>query len=105
MARGARKKDGYFEGHYCLALEGRLITFVYRSGFVCTMFEALRAVKRHYVTVNKRLLTYANQKVKLYQLLGIHPSVKKRIYFDLLVRLCINRRSLFNGPRYMYISH
>lgn len=105
MARGARKKDGYFEGHYCLALEGRLITFLYRTGFVATMFEALRAVKSNFVTVNKRLISYPNQKVKLYQLLAIHPFMKKKFYFDLLVRLCIDKRSLFNGPRYMYISH
>lgn len=105
LARKAHQKDGYFEGHYCLALEGRLVTMVYRSGFVATMFEALGAVRRRLVTVNKRLLDYPNQQLKLYHMVSFHPLFKKRAYFNLWVRIALNRRSLFNGPRYLYLSH
>lgn len=105
MARAAHKKDGYFEGHYCLALEGRVVTFLYRTGFVATMQEAFTAVRQGAVTLNGRVRRFANAQVALYRLLGIHAQLKKRVYFDLLVRLCVNRRSLFNRPRYMYISH
>lgn len=105
MARAAHKKDGYFEGHYCLALEGRVVTFLYRTGFVATMQEAFALVRQGAVTVDGKVRRFANSPVALYRLLGIHPRLKKSVYFDLLVRLCVNRRSLFNRPRYMYISH
>jgi len=105
MARAARKKDGFFEGHYCLALEGRMLTFLYRTGFVSDMFEALAFVRNSFLTLNRRVLNFANQQVALYALLALHVSIKKKVYFSLLVRLCINRRSLFNAPRYIYISY
>lgn len=105
MARAARKKDGFFEGHYCLALEGRLLNFIYRTGFVASLFEALAVVRQRWCTVDRKLKRHPNEKVQLYKLLAFHPLVKKRAYFDLWVRLCINRRSLFNSPRYMFLSY
>jgi ribosomal protein S4 len=54
VARTARKKDGFFEGHYCLALEGRLIAFLYRTGFVASLFESLAYTKNALLTVNHK---------------------------------------------------
>jgi hypothetical protein len=105
MAIASRKKDGYFEGHYCLALEGRLISFLYRTGFVSNLFESLYYIKHNFVTLNKEIFNYVNQPTKLYMLLSFHPIIKKKVYLDLLTRLCINNRFLFNYPKYMYISY
>ncbi len=105
MARNSRKKDGFFEGHYCLALEGRLLAFFYRTGFVADMFESLAFIRNSFVTVNRKIQNFVNQPVALYALLAPHTRIKKRVYFSLVIRLCINRRSLFNAPRYMYISY
>jgi hypothetical protein len=105
MARNSRKKDGFFEGHYCLALEGRLLAFLYRTGFVADMFESLAFVRNSSVTINRRIQNFVNQPVALYALLALHPRVKKSVYFSLVIRLCVNNRSLFNAPRYMYISY
>jgi len=105
LARQAHKQDGFFEGNYCLALEGRLVTFLYRTGFVTTLQEAFLWVRQGAITVDRKVHSFANEQVGLYRVLGFHPWLKKRAYFELLVRLCVNRRSLFKGPRYMYVSY
>lgn len=105
MARNARKKDGFFEGHYCLALEGRLLNFVYRTGFAADMFEAWAFVRQGFITLDRKTHTFSQTKVNLYEFLALHVRIKKMVYFSLLVRLCINKRSLLSHPRYMYVSY
>jgi hypothetical protein len=37
----AAKKDGLYEEHACLALEGRIISCMYRTNFFTTIFESM----------------------------------------------------------------
>jgi hypothetical protein len=105
IARRSKKKDGSFENHYCLAIEGRLISFLYRTSFVSNMFEALFYVKHSYITLGRKVFDFANQKTGLFKILAIHPIIKRKFYYDLLVRLCVNKRSLFNAPSYIFVSY
>src|ERR1700733_11532047 len=57
------KKDGSFENHFFLALEGRLISFLYRTAFVSNMFESLYYIKHSFITLNKRIFNFVNQPV------------------------------------------
>ena len=51
IAFNSSKKDGSFENHFFLALEGRLISFLYRTSFVSNMFESLHYVKNSFITL------------------------------------------------------
>jgi len=105
MARRAHRKDGFFEGHYCLALEGRVGNFLYRTGFVATLFEALVLVRGACVTIRGRREDFAHAAVGLYKLLRLHAAAKYQVYGALALRLCANAKGLFNPPRYMFVSH
>jgi Na+-transporting NADH:ubiquinone oxidoreductase subunit NqrE len=88
-----------------LALEGRLLSMLYRTSFVSNMFESLFFVKNSFITLNKKVHSYSNQQVNLYTILSFHPIIKNRIYFSLAERLIKNKRSLFNPPKYFFISY
>lgn len=104
MARQARKKDGYFEGNYCLLLEGRLVSVIYRSGFVGSMFDSLNNVRKGYIVLERKIASHPNKKVSLYNMVSFHPWVKRKAFWDLFVRVVGDRRCLFNGVAYMFIS-
>ena len=86
IARKAHKKDGFFEHFYCLGLEGRLITFLYRSCFVTNMFESLNLIRGCFIALNRKVISYVNQTVLLFEILSFHPSIKSKIYVELLLR-------------------
>jgi hypothetical protein len=101
----ASKKDGSFANHFFLALEGRLICFLYRTTFVSNMFESLRYVKSSFVTLNKKIFNFVNQPVSLFVILSFHPSIKKKVYYDFCRRIVFEKRSLFNPPNYLFVSY
>lgn len=105
MAIASVKKDGSFENHFFLALEGRLLSFLYRTGFASNMFESLYYIKNGFVTLDKKIVTYPNNFVNIYTILSFHPYLKKRIYFNFFQRITFDKRSLFNPPRYMFVSY
>ena len=105
MARNSRKKDGYFGHHYCLALEGRLLSFVYRTGFVSNLFEALHSVKTGFVSLNNKIITFPNHPTGLFKILSFHPIIKSKIYFDLYTRIIYDRRTIFPPSDFMFISY
>ena len=104
LARSSRKKDGYFGHHYCLAIECRLISFVYRTGFLSNMFEALHVVKKGFVSLNNKIISFPNHPTGLFKILSFHPVIKNKIYFDLYTRICYDKRTLFPAATFMFIS-
>lgn len=72
MARLAKKKDGLFASHFLLALEGRILSFLYRTGFVSNMFEALFYVKNSFCLLDKKYISYPNM---LLDYLGFWPFI------------------------------
>jgi hypothetical protein len=105
LSRTAHKRDGFFEHHYCLALEGRIISFLYRTGFVSNMFDSLYYIKNCYVALNRKIVSYVNESVDLYEILSFHPMIKRLIYKDLIFRYIEMEYSLFSPPRYLYVSY
>lgn len=105
MAQTAKKRDGFFANNYLLALEGRLLSFLYWTGFVSNMFESLFYIKQKFVILDKKITNFANKQACLFQILSFHPMIKKKIYRDLLTRIVTDKRTLFNPPKYIYVSY
>jgi len=42
----AMKKEGLYEGHICMALEGRIVTCFYRLNYFNSVFDSMSFVKR-----------------------------------------------------------
>ena len=108
MAVNAKRKEGLFERHFCLALEGRLISFLYRTSFISNMFESIQLVKQNFITVNKKTLNFVNQSVNLFDILSFHPIIKSVIYIELFKRVYNKGKRilyLFNPPKYMFVSY
>ena len=108
MAVNAKRKEGLFERHFCLALEGRLISFLYRTTFVSNMFESIQLVKQSFISVNKKTLNFVNQSVNLFDILSFHPVIKSVIYIELFKRVYNKGKRilyLFNPPKYMFVSY
>lgn len=103
MSRAAARKDGLFEFNFCFLLEGRLIAFLYRTGFVSNMWEALRFVKQSYVLINRKRVDFPNMSVKLYDILSFDVLIKSKVYLELLVNFK-RRRFLFSPPPYIFNS-
>jgi len=106
LARKAKKIDGFFGNNYLLALEGRLISFVYRTSFIATMWEAFLCIKSCTVVLNRKVRNYPNEEVGLFSILSFHPLLKTNIIRELIIRITLlPKRSIFNAPRYIYISY
>jgi hypothetical protein len=52
MARKAKRQSGLFEMNYILALECRIVNFLYRVGVVDSFFESIYIIKAGFVTKN-----------------------------------------------------
>lgn len=106
MADKAQIKDGFFESNFILALEGRLISFLYRTGFVFNMFDSLYLVKNSFVTLNRKVINYPNAVAKPFDILSFHPFIKRKILFDLLCRRIIvgSDLRLIRWSKFLFIS-
>lgn len=104
MANKAAAKDGNFESNYCTALEGRLVSMVYRSNLLYNMFEILQFVKRENVLVNNVLVNYVNASVKVGTFMNFGLKTVKRFRSSMYKRFQTSS-VLFNTPRFIYISY
>jgi|ADGO01.1.fsa_nt_gi Ribosomal protein S4 and related proteins len=104
LAFEMRRKDGYYGHNFCLALEGRLVSAIYRSSLVSNLFQSIQLVKQGYVAVNKVYQKHVNYRVKVSEFITFELLTKRIIYFCLLKRLAC-RAVVFNPPRYMFVSY
>jgi hypothetical protein len=103
LAQRTRRLAGCFEHNFFLALEGRLVSFVYRTSFIPNPFQCIEIVKRGNVTIEGVVQGHINYLIQLNQLVSFIPSFKRLIYLSLLYRLA-RGAILFNPPRYIYVS-
>jgi hypothetical protein len=103
LARLAKKKDGLYEHNFILFLEGRLVNLLYRSSFLESIFKAYYYVKGGFVTLNRKVCTYVNEKCTLFDFLSFLPIILYDILLIFIFRLSM--RLLMHPPlRYMYVS-
>jgi len=58
LAKLAKLKSGLFEHTYLLFLEGRLVNFLYRTGFMETLFQSFYYIKGGFVFINAKSSTF-----------------------------------------------
>ena len=104
LANQMRRKDGMFEWNFLLALEGRLMSFLYRTSLVSNLFQCMQLIKQGFVCVNSRYYSYVNYRVQVGEFVTFNIVGKQLIYIMLLKRLA-KKLTLFNAPGYMYLSY
>ena len=90
IAKIAKQKSGLFEHNYLLLLEGRLVNFLYRVGFMETLYQSLYYIKGGFIFINSKSSTFINQTVKIFDIVTFHPIIYPFIFFDYYSRLCKN---------------
>ena len=58
LAKLAKLKSGLFEHTYLLFLEGRLVNFLYRTGFMETLFQSFYYIKGGFIFINLESSTF-----------------------------------------------
>jgi len=104
MAYIAAEKDGLFQANYCLLLEGRLTSIVYRVNFLFSMFEIIAFVRNNNVLINNVLVNYVNYVTTVGDFFTFFPASHIKIRANLLKRLK-TQTILFNTPRYLFVSY
>lgn len=104
LARRTRVLDGCYEHNFLLALEGRLISFIYRTSFLPNIFQCIQLVRRGGVMVEKSLQHHVNYRVAINTVIKFTSLVKRLVYISLLYRLGRDL-VLFNPPRYIFASY
>lgn len=103
ISRSAKRKSGLYEVNYVLFLEGRLINFLYRTGFVDTIFKSLYIIKGGFISINNNVRTYPNQLVKMFDIVTFSPYLRIEFYFNYFMRL--HRWLILHPPiRCIYFS-
>jgi hypothetical protein len=104
MAKKISKRDGSFEVNFILALEGRLINAVYRTGLVANIFECMEIVSDGHFLINQSRLGHLNHSIRLTDLLAFSSEYKWILYYRLMSRIA-RRSILFNAPKYLFVSY
>lgn len=101
--RLSRKKPGLHESNFVLALECRLLNILYRSTFIDNIFRAMYYIKAGLVTVNWKVHTFFNVKVRLFNVVSFLPFLIYDIICSYFYRLTMNL--IVHTPiRCLYIS-
>ena len=87
MARLAKRIAGLFQTNFLLLLEGRLLHFLYRSGFVDTLFKSCYIIKSGFVSINSKVITFFNSRVKVFDIVSFSPRLMPYIYCDYIMRM------------------
>ena len=100
----ASRSDGFFKFNYCFLLEGRLISLLYRSNFIISMFEIVEYVKRGKILINGFISNYVNKNLNIGDIVSFHNIDFLKLRSDFLKRLRM-LGFIFNTPRYLFISY
>lgn len=104
MARLAKRSSGLFESSFLLLLEGRLLHFLYRSGFIDTLFKSLYIIKGGFVSINSKVITFPNKLVNIFDMVSFTPKLMPYVYCDYVMRMYYFM--LLHPPiRCMYVSY
>ena len=104
LAKRIRKLDGLFEHNFCIALEGRLITALYRTGLVAHIFECIDIVNAGYFLINQSVIGHIHSTVRFGDLMGFAYEYKWLLYYRLLWRI-MRKSIILNPPKYLFVSY
>lgn len=99
----AHGRAGFYEENLAFLLESRLMCFLYRTGFVSTLFSSIDCIRYNLVILNDRSINFIHYKVKLGDLLFFTTQGVAAIYPRLLKRLR-KRTSFFPPAPFLFVS-
>lgn len=103
-AQIASKKDGFFQSNYCFYIENRLVSFLYRTNFIISMFEIIEYIKKGKILVNGNVVNYVNANVKIGDIVSFKTNNLIQLRLNFIKRFR-NKGFIFNTPRYLFISY
>jgi len=104
LIQGAHGRVGFYEENLAFALEGRLMCFLYRTGFVSSFFSSMDFIRGVTVLINGVLETYIHHKIKIGDLITFDDYGRAIIYVRLLKRLR-KRAAFFPYAPYLFVSY
>src|SRR3546814_14850719 len=87
----ASRSYGFFKFNYCFLLEGRLISLLYRSNFIISMFEIIEYIKRSKVLINGCISNYVNKNLEIGDIVSFCNVDLMKFRSDFLKRLRVLR--------------
>lgn len=100
---GAHGKVGFYEENLALALECRLMCFLYRTGFVSSLFSSIDFIKSITVMVNNAFTTFIHRKILIGDLVTF-GHFGRGILFIRLVKRLRKRASFFPHAPFLFVS-
>jgi ribosomal protein S4 len=85
-------------------LESRLDIIIFRSYFASTIFEANQLINHRFITVNNKIMTFANYLVNSGDILGLTSIIHKFKYFEIRYRVKHNLLIL-PIPKYLIVNY
>lgn len=100
----AARMDGFFQTNFCLLLEGRLASTMYRTNLMISMFEIIDFVKRGNILINKCLTNLVNFNMCIGDVLTFLVDFGSKFKVNFKRRFRI-KGFVFNNPRYMFVNY
>jgi hypothetical protein len=104
LFKKASKMDGNLENNYCLLLECRIMSILYRTNFLHNIFEIIQFIKSGNVYLNYKQVTFINNSMDFTSHLSCSKKTINRLRF-LLKRRLTNKIILFGIPRFLFVSY
>lgn len=104
LVLGAHRKLGFYEENLAFALEGRLMCFLYRTGFVSSFFSSIDFIRSFMVFLNNALEASLHHIIKIGDLLTFDDLGRALIYVRLLKRLR-KGGAFFPYAPYLFVSY
>lgn len=99
----AHGKEGFYEENLAFALESRLMCFLYRTGFVSSLFSSMDLIKANVILVNQRYISFIHHKIILGDLVYFDNYARAIVYLRLITRLK-KRAAFFPYAPFLFIS-
>jgi hypothetical protein len=103
LVLGAHGKVGFYEENLAFALESRLMCFLYRTGFVSTLFSSIDFIRHSFVLINHAPFSFIHHKVKLGDLVSF-PHQGAGILYPRLLKRLQKKASLFPPAPFLFVS-
>jgi ribosomal protein S4 len=100
---GAHGKVGFYEENLAIALESRLMCFLYRTGFVSSLFSSIDFIKAVTVLINNVFIEFIHYKVLVGDLLTFGHYGRAILFLRLIKRLR-KRAAFFPHAPFLFIS-
>jgi len=87
IGKVAKLKSGLYEHNYLLALEGRMVNLLYRTGIVDTLFRSFNVVKGGFLAINGKVCFEPNTCVNIFDLVTFSPQIIYSLFLEYFTKI------------------